>query len=109
MLEAASGNGYGTVSVEVTNDGPLDGAEVVQLYIHKEFASVTRPVKELKAFKRIFLKNGESTTVRFEVTADMLRCFGADGKWSVEPGDYTLMTGNSSQDSDLKTITLNVR
>ena len=109
VLEAASGNGYGTVSVEVTNDGPYDGAEVVQLYIHKEFASVTRPVKELKAFKRIFLKNGESTTVRFEVTADMLRCFGADGKWSVEPGDYTLMTGNSSQDSDLKTITLNVR
>ena len=69
---------------------------------------MTRPVKELKAFKRIFLKNGESTTVKFEVTSDMLKCFGAGGKWSVEPGEYTILTGNSSQDVDLKSTTLTV-
>lgn len=108
-LEAPSGDNYGTVSVDVRNDGPYDGAEVVQLYISHEYASVTRPVKELKAFKRIFLKNGESQTVRFDVTADMLQCFGAAGKWSVEPGEYTIMTGNSSSDSDLKTTKLTVK
>ncbi len=108
VLEAPSGKGFGTVSVEVRNDGPYDGGEVVQLYIHQEYASVTRPVKELKAFKRIFLKNGESTTVKFEVTSDMLKCFGAGGKWSVEPGEYTILTGNSSQDADLKSTTLTV-
>lgn len=109
VLEAVEGNGYGTVSVEVRNDGPYDGGEVVQLYISQEYASVTRPVKELKAFQRIFLKNGESTTVKFEITSDMLKCFGAGGKWSVEPGEYTLLTGNSSADEDLRSTTLTVK
>ena len=90
-----------TVTVTVSNEGPYDGAEVVQLYIRDEYASVTRPVKELKAFKRIFLKNGESTDVTFEITPEMLQCFGADNKWTVEPGDFTIMVGSSSADEDL--------
>ena len=93
-----------TVSITVTNEGPYDGAEVVQLYIRDEYASVTRPVKELKAFKRIFLKNGESATVTFDITPEMLQCFGAENRWSVEPGEFTIMVGSSSADEDLQAI-----
>ncbi len=94
------------LTVRITNEGPFDGAEVVQLYIRDEYASVTRPVKELKAFKRIFLKNGESTDVTFEITPDMLKCFGADNHWTVEPGDFTIMVGSSSADEDLQQLSL---
>ena len=93
-----------TVSITVTNEGPYDGAEVVQLYIRDEYASVTRPIKELKAFKRIFLKNGESATVTFDITPEMLQCFGAENRWSVEPGEFTIMVGSSSADEDLQAI-----
>ena len=94
------------LTVSITNEGPFDGAEVVQLYIRDEYASVTRPVKELKAFKRIFLKNGESTDVTFEITPEMLKCFGADNRWTVEPGDFTIMVGSSSADEDLQQLSL---
>ena len=100
----ASKAGLATVSITVTNEGPYDGAEVVQLYIRDEYASVTRPVKELKAFKRIFLKNGESATVTFDITPEMLQCFGAENRWSVEPGEFTIMVGSSSADEDLQAI-----
>ena len=96
------------VTVKVTNEGPYDGAEVVQLYIRDEFASMTRPVKELKAFKRIFLKNGESTDVTFEITPEMLQCFGAENKWTVEPGDFTIMVGSSSADQNLQSCHLKI-
>ncbi|MBP5486208.1 MAG: glycoside hydrolase family 3 C-terminal domain-containing protein [Bacteroidales bacterium] len=92
------------ITVRITNEGPFDGAEVVQLYIRDEYASVTRPVKELKAFKRIFLKNGESTDVTFDITPEMLQCFGADNRWTVEPGEFTIMVGSSSADEDLQSI-----
>ena len=98
-----------TVSITVTNEGPYDGAEVVQLYIRDEYASVTRPVKELKAFKRVFLKNGESAEVTFAITPEMLQCFGAENRWSVEPGDFTILVGSSSDDKDLQAVTLNVK
>ncbi len=97
-----------TVSIMITNEGPYDGAEVVQLYIRDEFASVTRPVKELKAFKRVFLKNGETATVTFEITPEMLQCFGADNKWSVEPGEFTILVGSSSADEDLRPLSLKI-
>ena len=96
------------ITVSITNEGPFDGAEVVQLYIRDEYASVTRPVKELKAFKRIFLKNGESTDVTFEITPEMLQCFGADNRWTLEPGDFTIMVGSSSADEDLQQLSLTV-
>ena len=96
------------VTMTLINEGPYDGTEVVQLYIRDEYASVTRPVKELKAFKRIFLKNGESTDVTFDITPEMLQCFGADNKWTVEPGDFTIMVGSSSADEDLQTLKLTV-
>ena len=97
-----------TVSIDVTNSGEMDGTEIVQLYIHDEYASVTRPVKELKGFERVELKAGETRTVSFEVTDDMLKCWGIDGKWSVEPGDFTIMVGSSSADEDLQCIRFTV-
>ncbi len=97
------------VCVTVTNRGPYDGDEVVQLYIRDEYGSVTRPVKELKAFRRISLKNGESAKVEFDITPVMLQCWGADGKWAVEPGDFTILLGSSSADSDLLPLPLKVK
>jgi len=94
------------VAVNVRNDGPLDGDEVIQLYIRDEYASVTRPVKELKGFKRVSLKNGETKAVEFEITEKMLQCWGADEEWKAEPGDFTILLGSSSADSDLKGLKL---
>ncbi len=96
-------------SVTVTNNGPYDGDEVVQLYIRDEYGSVTRPVKELKAFSRISLKNGESRTVEFDITPEMLQCWGAGEKWAVEPGDFTVLLGSSSADADLTPVKLTVK
>lgn len=94
--------------VTVTNNGPYDGDEVVQLYIRDEYGSVTRPVKELKAFRRVSLKNGESVKVEFDITPEMLQCWGAAEKWSVEPGDFTVLVGSSSAESDLTPLPLKV-
>ena len=96
------------LSVELKNTGDRDGAEAAQLYIRDEYGSVTRPVKELKAVQKPFLKAGESTRLVFEITPEMLACWGAAEKWAVEPGDFTLMVGSSSADEDLKTISLTI-
>ena len=97
------------VSVEVTNSGAIDGDEVVQLYVRDEYASVTRPVKELKAFRRVHIPAGETVKVAFEITPEMLACWSGKGDvWTVEPGDFTLMVGSSSADKDLQTLTLHV-
>ena len=96
------------LSVELKNTGDRDGAEAAQLYIRDEYGSVTRPVKELKAVQKPFLKAGGSTRLVFEITPDMLACWGAAEKWAVEPGDFTLMVGSSSADEDLKTISLTI-
>ena len=98
-----------SVSVEVTNSGAMDGDEVVQLYVRDEYASVTRPVKELKAFRRVHIPVGESVKVEFEITPEMLACWSGKGDvWTVEPGEFTLMVGSSSADKDLQTLTLHV-
>ncbi|MBO6247825.1 MAG: glycoside hydrolase family 3 C-terminal domain-containing protein [Bacteroidales bacterium] len=97
------------VSITVSNEGPYDGTEVVQLYVRDEYASVTRPVKELKAFKRVSLKAGDSAEVTFAITPEMLQCYGADNRWSVEPGDFTILVGSSSDDKDLQAVTLKVK
>jgi beta-glucosidase len=86
------------VSVQVTNTGTRDGDEVVQLYIRDVFASVSRPVKELKGFQRIHLKAGESKTVTFELTPDLLSFYDYDGNLVLEPGEFIIMTGPNSRD-----------
>lgn len=88
-------------SVKVSNTGGRDAVEVVQLYIRDLAAQIARPVKELKAFKRIALKTGESQTVTFDITPAMLSYYDAEGNEVVEPGDFDIMIGKSSADSDL--------
>jgi beta-glucosidase len=102
-------NGKLTVSVDLKNNGKVAGSEVVQLYIRDMFSTVTRPLKELKGFEKIFLQAGESKTINFEITKKHLEFVNRDMKWVVEPGDFEIMVGNSSQDSDLKRVTFKVK
>ena len=97
-----------TVSVDVTNTGKVTGDEVVQLYIRDDYSSVTRPVKELKAYKKITLTPGETKTVTLNLTTQDLAFFNAKMEWGVEKGSFSIMVGNSSRDEDLKTVKLNV-
>jgi beta-glucosidase len=80
----------------VTNVGPRAGTEVVQLYVRDLVASVTRPVRELKAFERVSLEPGESRTVRFEVPVARLGFSGQDMRYRVEPGEFKLWIGGDS-------------
>jgi beta-glucosidase len=90
------------VSVDVQNSGDRKGEEVIQLYLHDPVASVTRPVKELKGFKRILLAPNEKKTVTFELTQDELGFFDGKMKYVVEPGMIEVMIGSSSDDIRLK-------
>ena len=96
------------VSVVVTNSGKLAGEEIVQLYIRDKVSSVTRPVKELKGFKRISLKPGEKKNVKFEITSESLAFHDINMKYRVEPGEFEIMIGSSSRDEDLQKVTLTV-
>jgi len=96
------------LSVVVQNVGDVTGEEVVQLYIRDLFSSVTRPVKELKGFKKIKLQPGESKTVIFDITPEMLSFTNIDMQYTVEPGDFEIMVGNSSRDEDLLRTILTV-
>lgn len=97
-----------TVSVSVTNTGNYDGDEVVQMYIRDKVSSVTRPVKELKGYQRIFLKKGETKKVDFKINKETLAFYDINMKYCVEPGEFKIMTGSSSDDNDLQSIILEV-
>jgi beta-glucosidase len=97
------------VTVEVTNTGDCAGAETVQMYIRDTYSSATRPIKELKGFQKIALQPGETGTVAFEITPDLLAFYDARKKFVVEPGEFQIMVGNSSRDADLKTAVLVVQ
>lgn len=86
------------VTVDVQNTGNFDGQEVVQLYIQDIYGSITRPVKELKGFQKIFLKKGETKHVTFSITEEMLKFYNADLKFAAEPGDFNLFIGGNSRD-----------
>jgi len=85
-------------TVDVQNTGNYDGQEVVQLYIQDIYSTVTRPVKELKSFQKIFLKKGESKKVTFTVTAEMLKFYNTELKFGAEPGDFKVYVGANSRD-----------
>jgi beta-glucosidase len=95
-----------TISVDVTNTGSRDGAEVVQLYIRDLVGSVTRPVKELKAFKKINLKAGEKQKVTFTLTKDDLSFYNADLQFIAEPGEFHVYVGGDSQQVKQASFTL---
>ncbi|CAO97288.1 beta-glucosidase BglX [Erwinia tasmaniensis] len=89
-------NGSVNASITVTNSGKRDGATVVQLYLRDEVASISRPVKELKGFKRIMLKAGESQTVTFPIDASALKFWNAKMQQVAEPGKFSVMIGLDS-------------
>jgi beta-glucosidase len=87
-----------TASISLTNSGQCDGAEVVQLYIRDLVGSVTRPVKELKGFKKVFLKAGESQTITFNITTKDLKFYNYELNYDWEPGEFVIMVGGNSRD-----------
>ena len=95
------GGGQIDVAVTVANTGNSDGVEIVQLYIRDEYSTFTRPVKELKDFKRVDLKAGEAKCVHFTLTADKLAMLDSSFSPVVEPGSFVVMVGASSRDCDL--------
>ena len=92
------------VSVTIKNYGKFDGEEIVQLYIQDKVASIVRPVKELKGFKKINLKSGESKTIEFILTDKELGFYNANGTFIVEPGEFNIMIGASSKDIKLQEV-----
>ena len=102
----------------VSNTGEYDGYEVVQLYIRDVVSSETRPVKELKGFKKIFLKAGESAEVEFDIIPEMLGWYSVDqynlsgsskplsARFVVENGDFDIMIGPDSRDVQCARLTL---
>jgi beta-glucosidase len=92
------------VRFSLTNTGEFDGDEVVQLYIKDLFATVARPVMELKGFQRIHLKKGESKELIFEITPELLSMLDEKMNSTVEPGEFRLMIGASSNDIRLREI-----
>ena len=94
-------NGVVKISCNVTNTGKYAGDEIVQLYLQDVVASVTRPVKELKGFKRVHLEVGETATVTFEVNAQQMAFYNRDMTYVVEAGDIKVQIGSSSDDERL--------
>lgn len=95
------------VTLHVTNTGDYDGDEVVQLYLHDEFASTAQPMLQLKKFERVFIPKGETREIRFDLDADDLSIVDTQMKRVVEPGDFTLLIGSSSDNILLQqTITV---
>ncbi len=101
-------NDTAIVRFQLTNAGDRDGEEVVQLYIHDELATVARPVMELKGFQKLFLKKGETKTITFNISKELLEMYDLQMKQVVEPGNFRIMIGASSRDIRLKeTLTIN--
>jgi len=99
-------NGKVTASIRVTNSGSRDGKEIVQLYIRDVYSTSTRPVKELKAFRKIFLKAGESVEVAFDLTTEDLKYYNHDLDYVCEPGDFDVMIGPNSRDVKAAKLTV---
>ncbi len=101
-----TGNGTIEAKVTLSNTGSCTGTEVVQLYIRDLVGSVTRPVKELKGFRRVTLKEGESCVVTFPIDADLLKFYNGDIEYVCEPGEFEVMIGTSSADVQSARFTL---
>ena len=87
-----------TASVTLTNTGKVAGEEVVQLYIQDPAASISRPVKELKNFKKVLLQPGEKKDINIEITTNDLKFYNSDLKYDWEPGDFVIYIGSNSRD-----------
>jgi beta-glucosidase len=97
-----------TVEVDITNTGKRAGAEVVQMYIRDLVSSVTRPIQELKGFRKVPLAPGETRTITLEITPDALSFYDIDMQYRVEPGEFEIQVGHSSRDAGLRKLVLTV-
>ncbi len=93
-----------TASISLSNTGKYDGAEIVQLYIRDLVGSITRPVKELKGFQKVFLKAGETKTVSFTITPEDLKFYNYELKYDWEPGEFEIMVGGNSRDVQMAMV-----
>jgi beta-glucosidase len=91
-----------TISFDLTNAGKYEGEEIVQLYIRDPVCSVTRPVKELRGFQKVHLNPGEIQAVIFQLSTDELRFYNQNMEYVVEPGEFEIMIGSSSEDIELR-------
>ena len=96
------------IYVDVKNTGKRAGTEVVQMYIRDMVSSVTRPIKELKGFKKIQLKAGETAKVEIDILPEHLAFTDINKKYTIEPGEFEIMVGSSSRDEDLTKVVLTV-
>lgn len=102
-LHVVKGKQSVQVSFTLKNTGKMSGAEVVQLYVKDEHSSVMRPEKELKGFKKIFLKPGQSRLITFSLNADAFKYYSEAKKdWVLEPGKFDVLVGGASSDIKLK-------
>lgn len=97
-------NQNAVITVNITNTGDRDGDEVVQLYTRDILSSVTTYEKNLRGFERVHLKRGETKTISFTIKPQDLELYNLDNKWVVEPGDFKIMIGASSEDIKLEDI-----
>lgn len=97
-----------SVSVNVKNTGEIAGDEIVQLYISDKYSSITRPIKELKAFKRVRLKSGESKEITFELDKSAFAYYDSEMNYIVEAGEFNILVGNSSRDENLKSTSFSI-
>ena len=92
------------ITIDVKNTGAIEGKEVVQLYIRDKYASITRPVKELKGFELLNLKAGETKVAKFELTEKELGFYDNQGKWIFERGEFEVFVGGNSQTQNKKSF-----
>ena len=88
-----------TISIDVDNTSSLEGEEVVQLYIQDVTGSITRPVKELKGFNKVFFRGGEQKTIRFKITEQELAFYKKDFTYGAEPGMFKIYVGTNSKET----------
>lgn len=96
--DSLSDGGKLTLTVRVSNEGDREGEETVQLYIRDIAGETVRPLRELKEFRKIMLGPGESQTIEFEITEEMLRYHHSDLQYKSDPGRFTAMVGANSRD-----------
>ena len=97
-----------SLSVKIKNDSKYDGEEVVQLYFRDSYSSVTRPVKELVRYKRVFVKSGETISVNFDLEIKELAFYDINMNYCVEEGEFEFMIGGSSENNELISDTVNI-
>jgi beta-glucosidase len=97
-------DGTAEISFTLKNTGKVKGDEVVQLYIHDELASVVRPVRELKAFKRVTLEPGESREIVLSLSYHSFGLWNRDLEFVVEPGEFKVFIGKHAADTQLEGV-----